>query len=228
MNTVCWIKGKSSVAYLLKGNILRKNKKIEHSLLFLAVFFLCFIGDCFAGNLSIIEKRLKELDALNKQVIRRVTDIPENGNIHAVLDIPLGGDIEKATVQDLSIDIKPLRLPFTIQISSSTDRDRTLEVAKKLHKANFSPFVSTPFQHKGNIWWRIYIGSYQSRESAQKAYQDFQDRFVSEGFIVKKPYALQVGEEVDEFEANELDKYLQGRKYFPYVTQGEKEGGLGY
>ena len=190
----------------------------------LLVISFFFITDSHAGNLSIIEKRIKELDALNKQAIRKVTEVPRNGTIHTVLDIPYGNNIEKVTVKSLSIDTGPTWFPFTIQISSSTDRDRTLEVAKKMRELNFTSFVSTPFQHNGSTWWRIYIGSYQSIDMAQEAQEAFQRQSLPEGFITKKPYAIQVGKKIDKHDASVLDNYLQEKGYLPYRAKEDKSG----
>lgn len=189
----------------------------------MVLFLFLLSATCWAGNLSLIEKRLKELDALNKQAIKQATVIPENGVINATLKIPSGNNIEGLTVQKISIKTYEPDSPFTIQVSASPQHERILDVAKQLRKAGVPAFVSTPFQHQGKTWWRIYIGSYQTKGAAQKANENLEQRSFPKGFVLNLPYAFQIGTELTENTALLLEHELQTLGYLPYSIPGEKE-----
>ena len=198
--------------------------KISRVLLISPFVIVYFLTNCWAGNLSIIEKRLKELDKLNKQAIKQVVKIPENGTIKATLNIPAGNNIEQITVKKLLINNAKESLPFTIQISASTKHNRILDVARKLRKANIPAFVSTSFQHKGTSWWRIFVGAFPTKILAKKFSKKLEEQSLPKGFISHRAYALQVGKEVTEEDALLLEQELEAQDYLPYRTLGATDG----
>jgi cell division septation protein DedD len=205
-----------------RKNMCDNKKYLFHFMIVLVSLLIS--ANCWAGNLSLIEKRLKELDALNKQAVKQATEIPKNGVIQATLKIPSGNNIEKLTVQKLSISPFGSNSPFTIQVSSSPQRDRILAVARQLRQAGVPAFISTPFQHEGKSWWRIFIGSYATKMEAEKANENFHKKMFPKGFIINLTYAIQIGNEVTEHDAALMDKELQALAYLPYISPGSQKG----
>ena len=183
-----------------------------------------FATTSLAGNLSLIEKRLKELDALNKRIVSETINIPEKGVIQTTIKVPAGNAIKNSIVKNLSIAELSAHSPYTIQVSSSTQHDRILDVAKKLRIAGIPSFVSTVFQHKGKSWWRILIGSYAGKSIADKANNNLQENLLPKGFVTSMPYAIQVGTKMTDAEAATLEKELHKKKYLPYYKQGSTAG----
>ncbi len=60
------------------GNTMKRKKIITSMILFV----LCVVmGNVFAGNKEMVEKRVKELDKLNKEAVNSLIDIPKEGRI---------------------------------------------------------------------------------------------------------------------------------------------------
>jgi cell division septation protein DedD len=200
-----------------------QNQKIHNCVLgFLLSLILA--SSSLAGNLSLIEKRLEELDALNKQAVQQATPLPRHGIITATLKVPPGNSIENLSVQKLSVALFAPHSPFTIQVSSSPQKHRILEVVRHLRKAGIPAFISTPFQHQEKTWWRIFIGSYQTKSDAEQANKELQDQMFPKGFVIKLPYTIQIGVEMTEQETAIMDNELQALGYIPYISPGQKNG----
>ena len=199
------------------------DNRLPRTSILTVLFLLFFTVTCWAGNLSLIEKRLKELDALNKQAIKQAIIIPENGVIDAILKIPSGNNIKGLAVQKLTISTYEPDSPFSIQVSASPQHERILDVAKQLRKAGLPAFISTPFLHKGKTWWRIYIGSYQTKAAARKANEKLEQKSFPKGFVLNLPYAIQVGAELKEKNVSLLEQELQSLGYLSYRIQGKKK-----
>lgn len=198
-----------------------------------SVFFFLFSlsSGAIGGNLSLIEKRLIELDQLNKQAVQQAAKqaggLPENGSVEIEAKVlPTGskqpspsGEIERSFEFNkkaiLAIDKK---LPFTVQISSSRSQKQCYKVANMLRRAGYPAFTASLELKGQGIWHRIFIGSYATREAAEETRQKLVQDEISDGFIRSLPYAIQIGNSGEYEEIKLLRQDIFAMEYLPYTT----------
>jgi tetratricopeptide (TPR) repeat protein len=115
--------------------------------------------------------------------------------------------------------------PYTIQISSLRDKQRSNRVVKKLRKKGdpaFSSFVRIP--GKGD-WYRVFIGSYATVEEVKTAALELKKRRFRYVKVVRKPYAIQVGISDSEKELKALEADLWSKGYVVYSMPDRKAQG---
>ncbi len=196
----------------------------------IVIFLLSTMTNVWSGNLSLIEKRLLELDQLNKQAVQKSGEIPKDGTIEIHATALPGGTktdsfphvIEKSfdfgNKQILTIEEKS---PFTVQISSSQVKKQCYRVAAMLRRAGYPAFTSeVDFKEKG-VWHRIFVGSYSSRDEADMMRLILENDEISDGFITNLPYAIQIGKATD----HNVDNYIKTLRdqvfslnYMPYTS----------
>ena len=135
------------------------------------VLLSIFLGalETTAGNLSLIEKRLIELDQLNKQAIQKAGEIPQNGSIEIKATVepskPMGKDAQWLQEKSFTFGQKTImsidqKFPYTVQISSSRSQDQCYRVANMLRRAGFPAFTASLQFKDQTTWHRIFIGPY--------------------------------------------------------------------
>jgi len=194
----------------------------------ISLFFTMTNG--WSGNLSLIEKRLLELDKLNKHAVQKSGEIPKDGSVEIHAKVLPGNtktvslphvieksfDFGKKTI--LTIEKKS---PYTVQISSSQVKKQCYRVAAMLRRAGYPAFTSeVDFKEKG-IWHRIFIGSYTTRNEADAMKLTLGKDEISDGFITNLPYAIQIGKATDrnvDSYINDLKDQIFSLNYLPYTS----------
>ncbi len=69
----------------LEGSLVMKNSKIIclNILFFIKILCIFFVGLAWGGNSELIEKRIDQMDQLNKSVVGSLPDLPKNGRVEA-------------------------------------------------------------------------------------------------------------------------------------------------
>ena len=200
--------------------------KIPLYLICLACFFL---GNSVAlgGNLALIEKRLIELDELNKQAVRQAGELPKNGSVEIEAKVQPGvanteadPDIgekrfEFSKKSILAIDEK---LPFTVQISSSRSQQQCYRVAAMLRRTGYPAFTASIVLKDQGVWYRIFIGSFATREEAEITKQNLDKDEIPDGMIKNMPYAIQIGSAGTLESFKDLRDKLSELRYMPYTS----------
>lgn len=188
---------------------------------------LCGAIGASGGNLSLIEKRLIELDKLNKQAVEQVGELPQNGSVEIVAKVSPGEssavshpgapskrfDFAKKTV--LALDEK---VPFTVQISASRSQQQCFRVAAMLRRAGYSAFTGSLMLKDQGLWHRIFVGSYATMEEAEKTRQSLEKDEISDSLIRNMPYAIQVGRNGSLESFKELREKLLVMQHMPYTS----------
>lgn len=200
--------------------------KIPLYLVILAYFFL---GNSVAlgGNLALIEKRLIELDELNKQAVQQAGELPKNGSVEIEAKVKPGVantdadsgigekrfEFSKKTV--LAIDEK---LPFTVQISSSRSQQQCYRVAAMLRRTGYPAFTASIVLKDQGVWYRIFIGSFATKEEAEITKQNLDKDEITDGMIKNMPYAIQIGSAGTLESFKDLRDKLSELQYMPYTS----------
>jgi len=106
--------------------------------------------------------------------------------------------------------------PYTIQVSSRKNKEASiLEAMKSRNKGN-SGFVSHAYISGKGDWYRVFIGFYRTVEEAQQAAFDMKKQEYVHAFVVKMPYAIQIGISSKNEELKKLEADLRSKGYLAY------------
>lgn len=208
---------------------------------FILIIAVSYCSQAFAGNLSLIEKRLIELDKLNKEAVKELGDTPQNGTISFKAKVYPQSSKEKS-ISGISekrfsfgakkiVSVDELH-PYTVQISSSRSQDQCFKVASMLRRAGYPAFTASLELKDKGVWHRIFVGSFATREQAEDIKTKLTDDEITDGFIRSLPYAVQVGTSGSYDDLKELRERVASHAYLPYSSPvrnqetGEIEGRL--
>ena len=106
--------------------------------------------------------------------------------------------------------------PYTIQVSSRKNKEASiLEAMKSRNKGN-SGFVSHVYIPGKGDWYRIFVGFYRTIEEAEKAAVELKKQEYPHAFVVKMPFAIQVGISSKDEELKKLEAALRSKGYLAY------------
>jgi cell division septation protein DedD len=182
-------------------------------------------SDIKTGN-----RRLKELQAELAQVRDELKKMKE-------VDVRMQQSRDKSS-KSLELVQKPLELnndkdnikqfskqndlkhqdffPYTIQVSShKKEKISILEAMKARDKGNsgFVSYVNIP--GKGD-WYRVFIGFYRTVEEAEQAAVELKKEAYPHAFVVKMPFAVQIGISSKNEELKELETELRSKGHLAY------------
>ncbi len=201
--------------------------KLQLVFLFIFLPFLHGAYTASAGNLALIEKRLIELDKLNKQVVKQVDELPQDGSIE--LEAKVGpGTSEDLTPQENNgkridftkkkVSALDEKVPFTVQISASKSQQQCYRVAAMLRRTGYPAFTSSLKLKDQGLWHRIFVGSFATKEEAEKIRQSLENDEITESLIKNMPYAIQIGKTGSLESFKELRDKLAIMHYLPYTS----------
>ena len=105
--------------------------------LIVAVGILAAAPSAIGGNKEMVEKSMREMDLLNRDVVYRIPDIPANGRIHIKAKINYSGGKRQISIQEKKII--PIQAGSGIKTGSTTIEER---------EEIFPPCTGKPFEIK--------------------------------------------------------------------------------
>ena len=105
--------------------------------LIVAVGILAAAPDAIGGNKQMVEKSVREMDLLNRDVVYRIQGIPANGRIHIKAKINYSGGKRQISIQEKKII--PIKAGSGIKTGSTTIKER---------EEIFPPRSGKPFEIK--------------------------------------------------------------------------------
>lgn len=191
----------SSTAFAHKHS--KKWCPLKNSYLIAIFLILAFYSQVLAGNLSLIEKRLTELDKLNREAVQELGDIPKDGSIHYKANVYPQGTKEETipgvSQKKFSFDYSKItsiekKHPYTVQIGTSTSQLQCYKIASMLRRSGYPAFTSPLQLVNKEVWHRIFIGSFAAKDKAFHLKTELESKDISEGIIRNLPYAIQIGD----------------------------------
>ncbi len=99
-----------------------KKTILTFPVLIVAVGILAAAPAAMGGNKEMVEKNVREMDLLNKDVVYRIPDIPANGRIHIKAKINYSGGKRQISIQEKKII--PIKTGSGIKTRSTTIKKR--------------------------------------------------------------------------------------------------------
>lgn len=160
-------------------------------------------------------KKMKEVDVR----MQRIRDKINSSKSNELAQKPLELNNDEANTQQLSRHnaLKPQDFfPYTVQVSSSKNKKASiLEAMESRNKGN-SGFVSHAYIPGKGDWYRVFMGFYRTVEEAEKAAVELKKQEYPHAFVVKMPFAIQVGISFKDEELKKLEADLRSKGYLAY------------
>jgi septal ring-binding cell division protein DamX len=109
--------------------------------------------------------------------------------------------------------------PYSLVLSSCRLIQNARNVVAEYRDKGLAPFIVKAELRNGQVWWRTMAGSYQSREEAAKAKEQYG---LADALIKKMPYTNLIGTFSSEQNAQDEIHRLEKLGYSPYPINGEK------
>ena len=106
--------------------------------------------------------------------------------------------------------------PYTIQVSSHKNKDASIREAMESRNKGNSGFVSHVYVPGKGDWYRIFIGFYRTVEEAEKTAVELKKQGYLHAFVVKMPFAIQIGLSFKDKELKKLEAALRSQGYLAY------------
>lgn len=106
--------------------------------------------------------------------------------------------------------------PYMIQVGSYPNKDESMREAMILRNKGDSACISHAHITGKGDWYRVLVGYYQTPEEAQKAVLELKKREYRNAFVVKRPFAVEVGIFSDDKKLNEMAADLLAKGYSAY------------
>jgi cell division septation protein DedD len=105
--------------------------------------------------------------------------------------------------------------PYSVYIGSYKNIDRARKAVSDFQTNGPSYWVKTDLGDKG-IWYRVYVGCFQTREQTETFIKDHQ---IADGESRRTPYANLIGTYSSEEELDRLRLSLESLEFSPYVIE---------
>ncbi len=106
--------------------------------------------------------------------------------------------------------------PYVIQVSSYANKEESIQAAMRSRNKGYSGFIShAHVPGKGN-WYRVFVGFYRTFEAAQRAAFEMKKQDYLHAFVIKMPFAVQIGIFSSDKELKELEADLRSKGYLGY------------
>jgi len=106
--------------------------------------------------------------------------------------------------------------PYMIQVGSYPNKDESMREAMILRDKGDSVCISHVHISGKGDWYRVLVGYYQTPEEAQRAVLELKKREYLNAFVVKRPFAIEVGIFSDDKKLNEMAADLMAKGYSAY------------
>ncbi len=106
--------------------------------------------------------------------------------------------------------------PYMIQVSSYPDKEESMREAMILRNKGDSVCVSHAHIAGRGDWYRVFVGVYRTPEEARKAVLELKKREYRNAFVVRRPFAIEVGIFSGDKELNKMEANLLAKGYSAY------------
>ena len=87
-----------------------------------------------------------------------------------------------------------------------------------MHKTSYPAFTGSINLPDSGLWYRILVGSYATKEEAEKMKKELEEDKISDGLIRLLPYAVQIGESAPASQLQDLRRKIRSLEYMPYTS----------
>jgi cell division septation protein DedD len=135
---------------------------------------------------------------------------------------PAGGNAVSGDAgEPQAIPVASERYPYAYQVKSYQPREEAFQLAMELTAQGYTAFIGRGTMGSTGIWYRVYIGCYQSPEKAEKSRSDIARAGFPEAFLTPIAYAIEVQPDASDPAGETLENRLLASGFLPYRLPSE-------
>ena len=130
---------------------------------------------------------------------------------------PAGGNAAAGDADEpQAIPVASERYPYAYQVKSYQQREEAFQLAVELTAQGHTAFIGRGTMGTTGIWYRVYIGCYQSPEEAEKSRSDITRVGFPEAFLTPIAFAIEVLPDASDPAGETLENRLLASGFLPY------------
>ncbi len=106
--------------------------------------------------------------------------------------------------------------PYSLRLSCLRRKENAKIMLSSYKRSGLSPYIAKVNLGNGGVWWAIYMGSYKTREEANRAKKKYK---LTDSIITKTPYANLIGVFSSESEMADNFHQLEKKNYSAYFLR---------
>jgi tetratricopeptide (TPR) repeat protein/cell division septation protein DedD len=139
-------------------------------------------------------------------------------------DVPAETAAEAAGERQ-AIPVAGETFPYAYQVQSYKQREDAFQLAVELTTQGYTAFIGRGTMGSTGVWYRVYIGCYQTPEEAEKSRLDITRAGFPDAFLTPVAFTIAVHPDASDPAGNNLESRLLASGFLPYRFPGEKGGG---
>ena len=115
--------------------------------------------------------------------------------------------------------------PYAYQVKSYKEKEEAFQLGVELTTQNHRAFIGRATMGSTGVWYRVYIGCYQTPEEAEKSRADIAREGFPEAFLTPIAFAIAVTPDETDPAGEMLENRLMASGFLPYRLPEENETG---
>lgn len=117
------------------------------------------------------------------------------------------------------------RYPYTIQVSSFTEKEFSILEAEKFINRIGTGYTSRATIQGNGDWYRVFVGQHRTLEEAKRNVLELQASGYPDAFAAKMPFSIRIEPPSSVEDQNKITAYLRSKGYLPYtISDGIDKG----
>jgi len=112
------------------------------------------------------------------------------------------------------------RYPYTYQVKSYQRREEAFQLGVELTAQGYKAYIGRGVMGSTGVWYRVYVGCYQSPEQAEKSRADIARGGFPEAFLTPIGFAIAVQPDASDPAGETLENRLIASGFLPYRLPG--------
>jgi cell division septation protein DedD len=115
-----------------------------------------------------------------------------------------------------AIAVAENRYPYTYQVKSFKQREEAFQLGVELTTQGYKAYIGRGTMGSTGVWYRVYVGCYQTPEEAEKSRADIARAGFPEAFLTPIAFAIAVRPDATDPAGETLENRLLASGFLPY------------
>jgi tetratricopeptide (TPR) repeat protein/cell division protein FtsN len=115
-----------------------------------------------------------------------------------------------------AIAVAETRFPYAYQVKSYKQREEAFQLGVELTTQGHKAYIGRGTMGSTGVWYRVYVGCYQTPEEAEKNRSEIAREGFPEAFLTPIAYAIEVAPDATDPEGATLENRLMASGFLPY------------
>jgi tetratricopeptide (TPR) repeat protein/cell division septation protein DedD len=124
-----------------------------------------------------------------------------------------------------AIPVAKPRFPYAFQVKSYQQREEAFQLAVELTTQGHKAFIGRAIMGSTGVWYRVYVGCYETPEKAEKSRAQIAREGFPEAFLTPIAFSIAVQPDVNDPGGETLENRLMASGFLPYRLPAENPNG---